>query len=95
MLSKSSKITIIIVEIVLLLFLVASIYMIIEPDEEYGASVGWFCLVGVLAGMILIPFKLRKEDTDTTCPRCKEPGGLVVTNRKLTHSEPIVKTENY
>lgn len=93
--SKSSKIILIVSEILLLLFAIIAVYMIVEPDEDYGAGIGWISLIFVVGLGIYAPFKLSKEDADTACPRCKKLGALVVTNKQFTSSEPIVKTEDY
>ncbi|MBR1794402.1 MAG: hypothetical protein IJ755_03785 [Bacteroidales bacterium] len=95
MLSKSSKIWLIVIEFFILLFVVLAIFMIVEPDEEYGAGIGWVCLIFFGACGIYAPFKFSKEDEASACPRCRKPGALVVTNQQFIRSEPIVKTEDY
>ena len=92
MLSKSSKILLIVIEFFMLLFFAIGIYGIVEPDEEYGAAAGWVGLIFSVIIGIYAPIRILQEDKDYACPNCGKRGALEVTNQKFIRSEPIVKT---
>ena len=93
-LSKSSKIALIIIEFCALLFIVAGIMIILDPDED-GPFIGWCGLICGLFAAIYAPFAFSKQDESTKCPSCGKPGALELTRSELMSSEPIVKTEKY